>query len=118
LLDTARQRFPDACFQEGDLFETILEPHDCVVASGIFAHAATDPYRYAERGIARLYGLAKRGMACNFLHVRAPEKDDGEFYADPSQIMKFCRSLTPWIVMREDYHLRDFTVYLYRERQT
>jgi len=118
LLDTARQRFPDAFFLEGDLFEKILEPHDCVVASGIFAHAATDGYRYAERGIARLYGLAKRGMACNFLHVRAPEKDKGEFYADPCQILKFCRSLTPWIVLREDYHLRDFTVYLYRERQT
>jgi methionyl-tRNA formyltransferase len=118
LLDTARQRFPDACFQEGDLFEAILSPHDYVVASGIFAHAATDPYQYAERGIARLYKLAQKGVACNFLNMRAPEKDPGEFYADPGRIVNFCRSLTPWVVLREDYHLRDFTVYLYRERQT
>jgi hypothetical protein len=43
-------------------------------------------------------------------------QEPGEFYADPVEIVRFCRSLTPWVVLRHDYLAHDFTVYLYRDR--
>jgi hypothetical protein len=57
-------------------------------------------------------------LAFNSLSNWANDQEANEFYADPVQVLNFCRELTPWVVLRHDYHPRDFTVYMYKTPRT
>ena len=35
-------------------------------------------------------------------------------YSDPSQVFRFCKSLSEWVVLRHDYLPHDFTIYMYK----
>jgi len=65
-----------------------------------------------------MFSLATSAVAFNTLSTWAQDQEAGEFYADPLKVVEFCRTLTPWVVMRHDYHPRDFTVYLYKTPRT
>jgi len=65
-----------------------------------------------------MYALATTAVAFNSLSAWAPDQEAGEFYADPLQVVDLCRRLTPWVVLRHDYHPRDFTVYMYKNGRT
>jgi SAM-dependent methyltransferase len=114
----ARQRFPGKRFEIGSIADPQIlanEKFDFVVASGIFATYATGGAPWMERALSRMWELARHAVAFNSLSSWAPQADPGEYYADPSRVIDFCRSLTPRIQMRHDYHARDFTVFLYRD---
>jgi hypothetical protein len=64
--------------------------------------------------IERMYDLATKAVAFNSLSAWATDQEASEFYADPLRVVEFCRRLTPRVVLRHDYHSRDFTVYLYK----
>jgi hypothetical protein len=57
-------------------------------------------------------------VAFNSLSAWATDQEAGEFYADPLRVVDFCRRITPRVVLRHDYHPRDFTVYLYKTDKT
>jgi hypothetical protein len=67
----------------------------------------------------RMYDLANCGVAVNFLSEGAlPVSDPDDlnsgryFYFKPEEIMAFCRFICGRFIVRHDYHLGDFTVYL------
>lgn len=92
-------------------------PFDIVTANGIFYLICDNPEQTMQDLVVRMFGLCTEALAFNSLSAWCPDKEDGEFYADPLRTMEFCHKLTPWISMRHDYHSRDFTIYLYRNRQ-
>jgi SAM-dependent methyltransferase len=102
------------------LDESLLsgERFDYVLASGIFATYPTGADDFLRRVVAKMWRLAQRGCAFNSLSAWAPNREDGEFHADPPAVLAYCADLTPWVALRHDYHLRDFTVYLRREART
>jgi len=89
--------------------------YDVVVASGIFAHVRVEPDAFFRAMIARMFDICRHGAAFNSLSAWAPDKDPGEFYPDPVETLSFCRTLTPSLGFRHDYHPRDFTIFLYKE---
>jgi len=91
---------------------------DVVTANGIFYLLGDQAWPMMQQMIERMYALATTAVAFNSLSAWAPEQEAGEFYADPLQVVDFCRRLTPWVVLRHDYHPRDFTVYLYKNNRT
>lgn len=115
----AKKRFPGVDFSVGDILEDALssEQPDFAVASGIFYLRQNSPEEYLRTVIAAMFKTARVGVAFNSLSNWSAE-EPGEFRADPLQTVHFCRSLTPWVCLRHDYHLRDFTIFLYRDRQT
>ncbi len=64
--------------------------------------------------IEAMFNIARNAVAFNSLSAWAADKEDGEFYADPHEVLQFCRTVTPWVVLRHDYHSRDFTIYMYK----
>lgn len=116
MIEAARQRFPGINF---DLADVYVQPDttrsfDYVVASGIFAKRPTGGQVYLETAVARMFSLCRKGAAFNSLASWTEDKEEGEFYADPIETLQFCRTLTPRVVLRTDYHPRDFTIYLYK----
>ena len=92
-------------------------PYDVVTANGIFYLLGEQAPELMRRMVTRMFELSQVATAFTTLSSWGRTKDEGEFYSDPMETVEFCRSLTPWVVLRHDYHHRDFCVYLYREPQ-
>lgn len=114
MLQTARRRFPQIPFHQGDILDLREPPEtaDYVVASGLFSHMNDALLR---RALPTLFDLCRRGLAFNILSAWTPGEKADLFHADPAQTLLWCRTLTPWSVLRHDYQPHDFTIYLYRE---
>ena len=57
---------------------------------------------------------AERALAFNSLSTWAPDPEPGEFYADPLETLASAARSRGRLVLRHDYHRRDFTIYAYR----
>jgi SAM-dependent methyltransferase len=114
----ARERFPDIPFSIGtvlDQLPLVSEQFDYVVASGIFVGRTAEPLLYLSLTATRMFAACRRGVAFNTLSTFANKPaDSGEFHASPGDVLETCRKLTPFFVLRHDYHPGDFTVYLRR----
>lgn len=118
MIEVASARFTDAKFDVGTIDnsdETRL--YDFVFASGIFYLVENEPFSFMKRTISKMFSLCKKGIAFNSLSSWAEKKTNAEFYASPAETIDFCRSLSPFVVLRHDYHPADFTVYVYKEKQ-
>ena len=95
----------------------MLEPDqfraDYVMASGIFHLGDT---QFMQRVLSVMSASCERGVAFNSLSTwDEVNKKLGYFSADPEETVAFCRTLTPFIMLRHDYLPHDFTMFLYRE---
>lgn len=97
-----------------DVFDCTPKIFDYVVASGIFYLRQHQPMRYLLDTVAAMFQKANRAIALNSLSSWTQQQDTSEFYADPLALIQACRKLSQSVVLRHDYHSRDFTVYLYK----
>lgn len=117
LLARARKNYPGLKFVEGSILDEALligQQFDFVFASGIFYSYKIGGDAWLRRAVSRMWGLCNEGIAFNSLSAWADTYDIDEYYADPPSTVEFCRTLTPRVTMRHDYHPRDFTIYLSR----
>jgi cyclopropane fatty-acyl-phospholipid synthase-like methyltransferase len=112
----ARQRHPGLSLEVRNLLEMdASQQYDVVMANGIFYLLGDRAAELMRSFVARMWQMAKVAVAFNTLSSWAPDQEAGEFYADPVETLAFCRTLTPRLTLRHDYHRRDFTVYMYRD---
>jgi RimJ/RimL family protein N-acetyltransferase/SAM-dependent methyltransferase len=119
LVTQAALLHPHRRFECGGILDASVlsgERFDYVLASGIFATYLSGSEDFLRRAVARMWQLAERGCAFNSLSTWAPTREAGEYHADPLAVLEYCRSLTPWLALRHDYHPRDFSIYLWREQ--
>lgn len=87
---------------------------DIVTANGIFYLLGEHAWPSMKLMIDGMFALANLAVSFNSLSAWAIDKEESEFYADPLETLAYCRTLTPSVVLRHDYHPRDFTIYLYK----
>ncbi|MEP6616498.1 MAG: class I SAM-dependent methyltransferase [Ginsengibacter sp.] len=117
LIDEAREKFKGVKFLNSSLTDIDDElMFDYVFASGIYTYRTKNENEFLQLMTQNMFNHCRKGVAFNSLSTWTSAKDDGEFYADPLETLKFCKTLSPWVVMRHDYHARDFTIYIYKER--
>lgn len=92
---------------------------DYVINSGLFTVKgnATDEewWSYVQTMIERMFQLCRRGIAFNLMTSYVDYRDDHLFYADPASVFSFCvKNLSRHVVIRHDYPLWEFTVYVYK----
>lgn len=115
MIELSKRRFPEAKFEIKDiLVEEENEKYDYVFASGVFYLVEEEPFEFMKKMVERMFRLSSIGIAFNSLSGWASYKEDKEFYADPIEVLKFCKTLTKKIVFRHDYHMADFTIFLYK----
>jgi hypothetical protein len=96
----------------GVLDAALAGSYDYVFASGIFYRRQVEPWEFLQQAVTQMFACCRKGLAFNSLSTWFPEPEAGEFYADPVKTLEWCRSLTPRVALRHDYHPRDFTIYL------
>lgn len=117
MVASAHALHPDLAIRAANILDEDVGSFDIVTANGIFYLLGAEAPDLMHALIARMYASATEAVAFNSLSAWATDQEAGEYYADPSAVLDYCRTLTPWVVLRHDYHSRDFTVYLYRTRR-
>lgn len=116
MIEEARRLHPALSLRVLDILEQDPGgPYDLVTANGIFYLLGKGAESYMRQLIVRMYEFSSSAVAFNSLSIWADHKESGESYADPLATVEFCRTLTPWVVLRHDYMPHDFTIYMYRE---
>jgi trans-aconitate methyltransferase len=123
IIETARQKYPDAHFEVRDILEEkSLPKFDYIFCSGVFNLRTMEIDKHKEHVRAmleRMHDLANCGVAANFLSEGRLPLADPEginssryFYFSPAEIVNYCRNISNNYVVRHDYHPGDFTVYM------
>ncbi len=114
MIEKCRQRYPRQAFFCGNIFDSAPGMFDYVTASGIFYLRRHHPMKYLLDTVETMFEKANFAIAFNSLSSWSPKQDMAEFHASPLALVQACRKLSPYIVLRHDYHPNDFTVYIYK----
>lgn len=118
MIETGRRVHPSLRLQQADVLELDRGlTFDVVLAQGVFYLLGEKAQRKMQTLIRCMFERCRVAVAFCSISAWAESKDEGEFYPDPLDTLAYCRSVTPWVGLRHDYHPGDFTVYMYREAQ-
>ena len=119
MIAAARQRQPAGSFECADITNEKIAPADVVLCSGAFhvklEATDTDWRDHLERSLRHMYEACRVAVAFNLMSDQVDFRDDGLYYANPGDVIDFCRrELGRHVVLRHDYPLYEFTTYVYR----
>ncbi len=95
--------------------ETLTESVDYFLLSGTLSYRIENNMETTSRVLSRLFALARKGIAVNFLSTYVNFQREYNYHYRPEDMFSFARSLTKWVALRHDYPLWEFTIYLYKE---
>ncbi|MBL7996077.1 class I SAM-dependent methyltransferase [bacterium] len=114
LLETARNQYPGVRLEVLDILnDPVGNNYDWVVESGIFN--AKLEYEgnldYIEKMIKKMYEIAIKGVACDFMSSYTDYQHAEAFHADPADIIRISKNLGAKIIVRMDYLPYEYAVY-------
>jgi SAM-dependent methyltransferase len=115
LLDLALARYchaTDITLRDGDFLREPLPLSDYVLASGSLNYRNRAP-RFIYEAIEKLFAACWLGLGFNLL-CREPVGGGPLASYNPADIVAFCETLAPKVVLVEGYWDGDFTVFMYR----
>lgn len=121
MVESARDLHPGGRFERLDLLsDPIEERWDVVVCSGLFfvklGHSEAEWQNFVHVMLRRMWSLCRVALAFNLMSDRVDWRVDRLYYARAGEILDFCRAeLSRWVVLRHDYPLHEYTVYVYRD---
>ena len=70
---------------------------------------------FIEQSLSMLWENTRHGLAFNMMSRLGEHKEKNLYYADPVHFVEFCQqALSPKVCLRHDYHLPEWTIYVYR----
>ncbi len=111
MISLAKKRHPHFNFECNDIHGVEKNAYDYVLASGIFAFVNAENTQHI---ISDLFLRAAKGLTFNCLSMLSKNKVPGVYYHHPEMLFAFCKTLTPNVILRENYLSNDFTLYLLR----
>jgi predicted TIM-barrel fold metal-dependent hydrolase/SAM-dependent methyltransferase len=117
IIETARRKHPALSFEVKDILkENTPKRYDYVVASGIFNKKISNNRSHAKRMIAKMFDMSKRGIAFNMFTTCVDYKEDILYYYPTEEMIEFTRNLNPFVGLKRNYPLYDFTFYVYKTK--
>jgi SAM-dependent methyltransferase len=116
-VERARAAHPDATILQRDILKEPFaeKSFDFVVCSQVFnlRFAELDNEKMARTFLAEMYRVARRGLACDFVTSYVDFREDYLHYYDPGQLFAYAKSLSKRVVLRHDYPLFEFCLYVF-----
>jgi trans-aconitate methyltransferase len=113
MIEAARHKYLGAPFVAQDFAQYTGPGANYCIASGAFSFKIADHKAVYFAMIQKMFELSSVGIAFNMLDV-AWHVDNNTFAAyDPFEVYEWCKTLTPDVVLRQDYLPHDFTIYAY-----
>lgn len=114
LLEVAIERFKgmdNIVFQKADFMRSELPCADYIMACGSLNYYNHDR-EFIFKAIKTLFNSSKCGLAFNLL---SRVMGLGLLVAyDPQKIFSYCKTLSPKVILKNDYSDEDFTIYMYK----
>ncbi len=115
-----QQKFPGTRFYCGDVLqeEMAIQPVDYVVMNGVFTEKRSLTFEqmlaYMQGLLGKVFPLAKKGIAFNVMSKQVDWERDDLFHLPIDTLAQFLtRRLSRHFIVRNDYGLYEYTVYLY-----
>ena len=115
----AKDKFPDANFYKIDILEenNVLTTFDYIIMNGVFTEKRSmsqeDMWDYFCKTITKVFAISNKGIAFNVMSKNVDWERDDLFHLSVDQLTKFlCEKLSRNFVIRNDYGLYEYTVYL------
>ena len=119
LLAEARRAQPNLRFECVDLLrDDLSERWDVVLCLGALSYRVDDAEVHTASMLRAMWDLADEAVAANFLTSYVNFERAHNVHHRPEDIFAVARGLTPWVNLRHDYPLWEFTVQLRREART
>ncbi len=107
---------PELDLRVGNILELPQdEAYDIITANGIFYLLGEYAESLMQKIVAEMFKRSRKGVVFNSLSSWASIHEKGEYYANPLEVLEWCRKLSPWITFRHDYLPHDFTVFISKE---
>lgn len=117
-----QQNYPDEKFLCVDAIQhpQQLPVYDYAIMNGVLTMKVglshTNMWDYSKQLIKNVFGAAKKGVSVNFMSSYVDWERDDLFHLPIDEVAQFAVSnLTRHFVVRHDYGLYEYTVYLYKE---
>ncbi len=121
MIEAARRRHPEVSFEIRDAQAVRNHgPYDVVVCSGLLyvkLDCAEQTWKqFVHDTIRGMYDACRVGIAFNLMSDRVDYRNERLYYSSPEKMLRFCLSeFGSRVVLRHDYPLHEYTVYVYRE---
>ncbi|MDB5166333.1 MAG: methyltransferase family protein [Candidatus Saccharibacteria bacterium] len=115
-IEIAKKRYAGYEFEIFNPFEDELaQKYDIVISSGVMNFNTPGWEDERKKMIERLYGYANEALAFT-MSGWMQESSGGKkiAYANIPDMLKFCSSLTPKVILRNHYSAKDFTIVMFR----
>jgi len=117
LIGMAREKNPGTLFRVFDIEQdTLDEDFDYIFLCGVFNLNVQGIDEVIRSALKKLFGRCRIGLAFNAPSAHNPKKDFELYYVSPEDIFSFAiRNLSPFVSIRHDRMLYDFTMFVYKE---
>ena len=123
-IQVCQQKFTDVSFFAVDVLKDthFNYPADYLMLNGVFTEKVSLPYAdmldYWQQMLLRLYSMCRKGLAFNVMSSHVDWERDDLFHLPMDDMARFVyKHLSRHVVIRNDYGLYEYTVYIYREAQ-
>lgn len=118
-IEIAKQRYEGHEFKVGDPFNQQLGMFDAVLSSGVMNGNVDNWLAKRKKMIANLFDQTGEVLAFNMAGgFKRPPDDSLIAYADPAEILEFCKTLSPRVVLKANYLKNDFTIVMFKKNLT
>lgn len=122
MVDAARELHPGVAFEQRDWLASPPAPqsYDLVFCSGLFHVKLDHPdeqwWAFVQQMLREMFAASRVGIAFNLMSDQVDYRSPKLFYPERSSTLDFCRcELSRRVVLRHDYPLYEYTVYVYRD---
>ena len=122
-INKCKQKFPMSKFYHCDLLsddpENVVPNYDYIVMNGVFTEKLTMSYEdmlaYFQKLVIKVYEKCNCGIAFNVMSKDVAWERDDLFHLPLNVLSKFIvQDLTRDFIIRNDYGLYEYTVYIYK----
>ena len=117
MVKKAREKHPGIQVTSGDIFSwKPPSTFDYVFGSGLLSYRVDDPYTYVEQAMKRLFSWTDQALGLNFLSQYSPASDQSKrfMYYNPAKVLEIAQGLSPFVELRHQYLINDFTIFIYK----
>lgn len=119
-IDASIKKFPTNTYYCLDILENNSLPEfDYIVANGVFTEkqsmSHSEMFNFMCDVLSELFSVCKKGMAFNVMSKNVDWERDDLFHVSMDELSAFvCQNLSRNFVIRNDYGLYEYTMYVYR----
>jgi ubiquinone/menaquinone biosynthesis C-methylase UbiE len=119
LLQSARDRLPDLDLRQVDMSarEVNIEPHDYVIALGIFNHKLdkTENLTYISQALKNMHHCAKKVVSADFLSTYVDFQKPMSWHTNPGWVFDAAKQISRRVLLRHDYIPYEFGLFMFAD---